>query len=73
MKSEIITLIIGTVLGATIAFCYGLLDKKIEFKKEKNNAMICLKIELTRINTKGHLCLLCQPQHIPEFSKLVLC
>jgi len=34
MKSEITTLIIGTVLGATIAFCYGLLDKKIEFKKE---------------------------------------
>lgn len=51
MKSEIVTLIIGTVLGATITFCYGLLDKKIESRKEKKNAMICLKIELSRINS----------------------
>jgi len=72
MKSEIIALIIKTVPGATIVFCNGLLNKKIEVKKEKHNAMICLKIEITRINTKGHLSLLCQTQHIPEFSKLVL-
>jgi len=51
MKSEVVLLIIGAVLGASLTFCYGLLDKKNEYKKRKKNAMICLKIEINRINT----------------------
>ncbi len=52
-KPEIVTLIIGTilgaVLGATLTFSFNRWEKYIEFKKEKEKAIMCLKIELNSI------------------------
>jgi len=76
MSIEIITLIIGTILGALLAFSFNILEKHISFKKEKRIAIMCLRIELKRVekfttsltNTKlkfGH-CI--SDQNIPDLN-----
>ncbi|MEQ8683857.1 MAG: hypothetical protein RIE86_01130 [Imperialibacter sp.] len=50
MESEVVTLIIGTILGAAITFCFSVLEKRIERRRDKKNATILLKIELGRMS-----------------------
>ena len=48
---EIVTLIIGTVLGAVLGFGTTQLDKWIERKAQKKKAVMCLKIESRRVRS----------------------
>ena len=51
MDMELVTLIIGTVLGAVITFSISRLEKFLEQKKGKEHALMCLEIELRPINS----------------------
>lgn len=46
MEKEIIMLIIGTLLGASISFFSSQLEKRIDYSKAKKKAFALLKIEL---------------------------
>lgn len=79
LKPEIITLIIGIILGAVVTFTINRIEKRLEFKRVKSNALMCLKIELKRIetftnsilNSKKSLGLGMPNQDIPEFELTV--
>lgn len=49
LSPELITLIIGTILGSVLGFGLNQLDKCIRQKAKKKKAMMCLKIELRKI------------------------
>ena len=49
LSPELITLIIGTILGSVLGFGLNQLDKCIQQKAKKKKAIMCLKIELRKI------------------------
>ena len=51
LTTEIITLIIGTILGALLTFCFNHFEKYQEYKSEIKKSMMCLKIELRPIKS----------------------
>lgn len=49
LRSEIIILIVGIVLGSVLTFVATQYDKRLERKREQKKAIMCLKIELRRL------------------------
>lgn len=51
MNPEVKTLIIGALVGASLTFFTTRIEKILEHRKNKNKAIMCLKIELRRIDS----------------------
>lgn len=51
MNSDVKILIIGALLGAVLTFFTTRIEKILEHRKNRNKAIMCLKIELRRIDS----------------------
>lgn len=51
MNPEVKILIIGALLGAVLTFFTTRIEKILEHRKNKNKAIMCLRIELRRIDS----------------------
>lgn len=50
LSNEVKILILGAVIGSILTFVFSQLEKKLDKRKGKRKAIMCLKIELKRID-----------------------